>query len=422
MAADAAIADSFSFMARHSSGAVRVALSHERAKALRLPEAATQDSGYAGAFPGAPVDYRDTQGHGKTASDQALTARKLVTPETRASDFVQPGHVFPVGAAAGGVLSHDGFAEAAVDLARLAGRRPGAVICDLMTENGQPAETSELKRFAFTHRLALIGLDELMAYRWDTEPIVERVSRRVIATKFGQLMAIGYRRKLSNREILVLMREHDQATMPATIHLHYQCIQGEIFGSSLCGCAGQLEKAVAATATEPVDRKIGVRRGTSSPHPRQGGRPRRHGRPPSGRYTVPLRTGSPAQTAWRKGQTGTKPHKSRVVFELLDFGWKAGCQPHAVGFVLAVQHPNCFTRLGSFPVPLGARGILALIALLADLRGNDLLGTCLDILGGSPLRTIWQPYRADRCDGQPGQHSVWIHAPNHVFKSVATPA
>jgi len=267
MAADAAIADSFSFMARHSSGAVRVALSHERAKALRLPEAATQDSGYAGAFPGAPVDYRDTQGHGKTASDQALTARKLVTPETRASDFVQPGHVFPVGAAAGGVLSHDGFAEAAVDLARLAGRRPGAVICDLMTENGQPAETSELKRFAFTHRLALIGLDELMAYRWDTEPIVERVSRRVIATKFGQLMAIGYRRKLSNREILVLMREHDQATMPATIHLHYQCIQGEIFGSSLCGCAGQLEKAVAATATEPGQCLIYVSRYRKTPTP-----------------------------------------------------------------------------------------------------------------------------------------------------------
>jgi len=260
MAAASSTPERFAFFAREAGGLTRVALSAERAAALNLSETRTPGNGLTGASPGVPVDYRHDGTNGLFAVDRALTARKLVTQHVTARDFVRPGHVPTVSAAAGGVLARDDFPEAGVDLARLAGRGAGAVICDVMNADGRPAEKADLKRFAATHRLALIELRELMAYRRRIEPIVKRVSSGPIETKHGHLSAIGYQHKLRDGEMLALMARDRRTTEPATVHVHFQCVPGEIFGSSACPCASQLDAALATVAARPGDCLIYIRR------------------------------------------------------------------------------------------------------------------------------------------------------------------
>jgi 3,4-dihydroxy 2-butanone 4-phosphate synthase/GTP cyclohydrolase II len=245
MAAEAATLDSLAFINHHTSGLIRVAVSSQRAEALNL-------SGELGslrkAAVGMPVDYHSHASRGLLAVDRALTARKLVDPDAKANDFVRPGHVFTVSAAPGGLFARNGYAEAAVDLAQLAGRQAGAVICDLITKTGQPAEYADLKRFATRHKLPLLNVDELLAYRRSTEPLITRVSETTMLTNFGTLAVIGFERRFESGQIVALTRPERQESRFSTVHVHNQCVSGEVFVSKLCSCARKLENAIEKTA------------------------------------------------------------------------------------------------------------------------------------------------------------------------------
>lgn len=269
MAAEVATPDRVAFITHHTSGLIRVAVSGERAAELKLSEAAGSPRK---AVIGVPVDYLGTASRGLFTVDRALTARKLVDPDAKAEDFTSPGHVFTIPAAPGGLLARNGYAEAAVDLTQLAGCRAGAVISDLVTETGQPAEQAVLRRFAARHRLALMNVDELLAYRRSTESLVARVSETQVRTKFGELTAIGFERRFGSGQIVALTRRERYQVKSWTVYVHEQCIHGELFGSKLCQCAELLDCALESTARVPgnwllyVGRETGWGLGGSKPH------------------------------------------------------------------------------------------------------------------------------------------------------------
>src|SRR5438128_10459473 len=151
MAAEMASAEAIAFVIRHTSGVVCVALPEERLAALRLPLMVAENSESMRTAFTVSTDYCHGTTTGISAADRALTLQALVDDFTRAEDFARPGHVFPLRAVAGGVLKRAGHTEAAVDLSRLAGLRPGGVLCELVNDDGTMARRPELEIFARRH-------------------------------------------------------------------------------------------------------------------------------------------------------------------------------------------------------------------------------------------------------------------------------
>lgn len=251
MAAEAATPERLAFLGRETGGLIRVALPLERAAKLHLAKGRAVSERPCQVSPCETVDYRYARPNGPLAVDRALTARKLVAPDVSASDFVRPGHVPIVYAVEGGVLVRDGFAEAAVDLARLAGCRAGALLCDIATADGRPAQKADLKRLAARHGLTMIEADQIVAYRRATEPLVERIASRRVMTKYGELNAVGYRHRFGGGQLLALMPSACPSMQRGILHVHSQCVTGEVLGSLACRCASRLDAALAAVASVP---------------------------------------------------------------------------------------------------------------------------------------------------------------------------
>jgi 3,4-dihydroxy 2-butanone 4-phosphate synthase/GTP cyclohydrolase II len=179
MAAEWVTPDAINFMLRWARGLVCMPCEGERLDALdihpMLPDgSATCDTPFC-----ITIDHVDA-GSGIGAADRALTVRRVLDPRSRATDFVRPGHVFPLRARDNGVLERRGHTEAAVDLARLAGLPPVAVICEVLHDDGSPARLAYLEMFAQEHRIAVISVDQLVEHRRSTESVSAPGSRLVL--------------------------------------------------------------------------------------------------------------------------------------------------------------------------------------------------------------------------------------------------
>jgi 3,4-dihydroxy-2-butanone 4-phosphate synthase len=165
IAAEKITTEQMAFLVRYSSGLVCVAMGEERLRELQLPQMVTQNSDpFRTAFT-VSVDYKHGTTSGISAAERALTLRKLADPSTRASDFLRPGHIFPLRARLGGVLERPGHTEAAYDLAAMAGLSPAGVLCEIVNEDGSMARRPDLLRFARQHGLKAITIADLKAYR-----------------------------------------------------------------------------------------------------------------------------------------------------------------------------------------------------------------------------------------------------------------
>lgn len=165
IAADAITADAMAFMIRHTSGLVCIALPGQVLDRLELPPMVADSADpFRTAFT-VSVDKRAGISTGISAADRAATIRALADPLTCAGDLVRPGHMFPLRARSGGVLERAGHTEAACDLAQLAQRQPGGVLCEIVMPNGEMARRPDLLRFAHTHSLVIITIAQLIAYR-----------------------------------------------------------------------------------------------------------------------------------------------------------------------------------------------------------------------------------------------------------------
>ncbi|WP_432825564.1 3,4-dihydroxy-2-butanone-4-phosphate synthase [Dactylosporangium sp. CA-092794] len=249
-AAELATPDRVAFMVRHTSGYIRVAIAEADADRLDLPPMFHTSQSVRGIGYAVTVDARHGVTTGISAHDRAHTIRLLADPGAGAADLARPGHVVPLRAQDGGVLRRRGLAEAAVDLAVLAGLRPAGVLCEVVSqqEPATMARADELRLFADEHDLALVCISDLIAHRRRSEKLVRRVAAARLPLRYGEFTAIGYASSYDRREHVAFVCGELGDGEDVLVRVHTECLAGDVFGSLLCDCAPQLRAALAAVA------------------------------------------------------------------------------------------------------------------------------------------------------------------------------
>jgi len=248
MAADRVSPEAVNFMATHGRGLVCVPLTGERLDELRIEMMVADNTAPMGTAFTVTVDAKRGVSTGTSAYDRALTVRALVDPATRPEDLARPGHILPLRSMPGGVLRRAGHTEASVDLARLAGCSPAAVICEVMDEAGQMARLPELMALSRRHRLALITIKDLIRYRIQKDKLVRRAATTVLPTAHGSFTAIAYETTVDDRIVLALVMGEPGGDEPVLVRMHSECLTGDVFRSQRCDCGDQLGKALAIIA------------------------------------------------------------------------------------------------------------------------------------------------------------------------------
>jgi 3,4-dihydroxy 2-butanone 4-phosphate synthase/GTP cyclohydrolase II len=245
VAADRITPATMAFVVRHSSGFVCVALPAPECERLALPPMHHGNADRFGTAYRVTVDAASGIGTGISARDRAHTARLLAAPATRPADLNRPGHVVPLAARPGGVLERAGHTEAAVDLTRLAGLRPAGVLCEVVSadEPARMARRPELAGFAREHGLAMITIEDLTVYRRATETSAERVASVRLPTESGTVRIVGYRGLPDGAEHVALVAGEVRGP-DVPVHVHVECVLGDVFGSRRCECARRLDAAM----------------------------------------------------------------------------------------------------------------------------------------------------------------------------------
>ncbi|RLT28155.1 MAG: bifunctional 3,4-dihydroxy-2-butanone-4-phosphate synthase/GTP cyclohydrolase II [Chloroflexi bacterium] len=250
IAADFCTPETINFMAKHARGLICVAMTGERLEELELPLMTGQNTSPLGTAFTVSVEAREGVTTGISAQDRARTVQVLIDPAAGAHDLTHPGHTFPLRAREGGVLVRAGQTEASVDLARLSGLTPAAVICEVMSADGTMARMPELQRFARTHKMKVLTTAALIAYRVRNERLVERVTESELPTRFGDFKIIGYKTLIDTKEHVALTMGDVDGGEPVLVRVHDQCVTGDVFGSMRCDCGEQLEQAMRRVAEE----------------------------------------------------------------------------------------------------------------------------------------------------------------------------
>jgi 3,4-dihydroxy 2-butanone 4-phosphate synthase/GTP cyclohydrolase II len=242
--------DAINFMAQHGRGLICIAMTGERLDDLRIPMMVGRNDSRFGTGFTVSVEARDGVTTGISAADRARTVQVLADPETRPDDVVMPGHMFPLRARDGGVLVRAGQTEASVDLAKLAGLTPAAVVCEIMNADGSMARLPQLKRFATRHGLKIIGVNQLISHRMQKDRLIQRVTETVMPTRFGEFRAVAYRSLIDPDEHLALILGDVETPEPVLVRVHSQCVTGDVFGSLRCDCGEQIEQALQRISEE----------------------------------------------------------------------------------------------------------------------------------------------------------------------------
>jgi len=223
--------EQMAFMVRHTSGIVCTPMPAEEARRLKLdPMVALNDAPMGTAFT-VSIDYREGLTTGISAKERTSTVHALANRNVQAEDFVRPGHVFPLVAKAGGVLMRSGHTEAAVDLARLAGFTPAiGVICELVNDDGSVKRGPQVLDFAREHKLTIISVDDLIAYRQQRERLVEQTARFPVETPAGMAQGISYRSRYDDVEQLALVFGDIAGCAEVPVRLHRENVLEDVFG------------------------------------------------------------------------------------------------------------------------------------------------------------------------------------------------
>ncbi|MCX8029288.1 MAG: bifunctional 3,4-dihydroxy-2-butanone-4-phosphate synthase/GTP cyclohydrolase II [Brevinematales bacterium] len=190
------------------------------------------------------VDAKDGTTTGISAYDRSLTIRKLASIDAKPEDFNRPGHVFPLKARKGGVITRQGHTEATVDLLRIAGLYPVGVICEIANEDGTMARLPQLVEFARKFNLKIISIKDIVKYRWKNEKLIEKVDNAFLPTRYGSFRIIGYREIISGKEHIALVKGDVDGRDDVIVRIHSECFTGDILGSLRCDCGNQLEHAL----------------------------------------------------------------------------------------------------------------------------------------------------------------------------------
>ena len=244
MAAEKVTPEAVNFMAMYGRGLICVPITEERAEQLGLQRMVLENrESYRTDFT-VSVDAAQGVTTGISAHDRARTIQVLVDPQARPADLVQPGHVFPLRARAGGVLRRAGHTEAGVDLARMAGLAPAGVLCEILNADGTMARLPELLKFRRKHRLRMCSIRDLIAYRRSQEKLVEREQVIKLPTDFGDFDLHMYRSVIDGGHHLALVKGDISPRKATLVRVHSECLTGDVFGSMRCDCGSQLHTAL----------------------------------------------------------------------------------------------------------------------------------------------------------------------------------
>jgi 3,4-dihydroxy 2-butanone 4-phosphate synthase/GTP cyclohydrolase II len=250
IAAQFATPEAVNFMTKEARGLICLCLSEDRCDELGLRQMTERnETPYGTAFT-VSVEAREGVTTGISAPDRSRTIQVAVDPDARPEDLVQPGHIFPLRARDGGVLSRAGQTEAAVDLARLAGLIPAGVVCEIMNEDGTMARVPDLIPYCRRHGLKLVTVADLIEYRRRHEQLVERVTIVSMPTVYGDFTAVAFREKLTGKHHVALVKGEVEGAENVLVRVHSECLTGDVFHSLRCDCGEQLEQALGRIASE----------------------------------------------------------------------------------------------------------------------------------------------------------------------------
>lgn len=250
MAADQITPEAINFMACHGRGLICLALTEERIRELGLPMMVSQNRSPLGTAFTISIDARHGIGSGITARDRATTIRTATRPDSGPGDLVSPGHVFPLRARPGGVLVRTGQTEGGVDLARLAGCTPAAVICEIMNEDGSMARLPDLEGFAMRHDLKICTIADLIHYRLQWDSLIRREAEALLPTRYGDFRAYAYSSDVDPGEHLALVRGEVRPDEPVLVRAHTEYLPGDVFGSQARNTGALLHRAMEVIARE----------------------------------------------------------------------------------------------------------------------------------------------------------------------------
>lgn len=242
-AAEKVTPEAVNFMITHGRGQLCAPILPEVSQRLKLHPMVEDNTAPLHTNYTVPVDHRSSR-TGITAGERARTIQALVDPHSVPSDFVRPGHLFPLVAKEGGVLRRAGHTEAAVDLARMAGLTPAGVLCEILDEQGDRARRDQLVHFATVHNLPVISIEQLIAYRRVREKLVYRKAEARLPTRYGEGTIIAYGVHYEAQEpVVYVIGDLSKASAPL-VRLHSSCFTGDLLESLRCDCGDQLHMAL----------------------------------------------------------------------------------------------------------------------------------------------------------------------------------
>jgi 3,4-dihydroxy 2-butanone 4-phosphate synthase / GTP cyclohydrolase II len=250
MAAELVNPEAINFMARYGRGLICLALTPDLVDRLQLkPMVRDNQSPFQTAFL-VSIEARRGVTTGISAADRATTILAAVADSVESDDLVSPGHIFPLRARKGGVLVRTGQTEGSTDLARLAGLKSAAVICEIMNDDGTMARMPDLEKFAAEHDLKIATIADLVAYRLKNESFVHCLASAKLPTYYGEFTVYGYENDIDDNQHVALVKGEINPEEPTLVRVHSECLTGDVFHSLRCDCGDQLESALARVDEE----------------------------------------------------------------------------------------------------------------------------------------------------------------------------
>ncbi len=246
MAAQFVTPEAINFMAKHGRGLICLPMDEKLIDRLDLKLMTVDENDkYKTAFT-VSIDAHPRFGvtTGISAFDRATTIQTAIRPDAKPEDLVKPGHVFPLKAKKGGVLVRAGHTEGSVDLARMAGLIPAAVICEIMNDDGTMARRPQLEEIAKKFNLKIVTIASIIEYRMKHERLIERTAEADLPTKYGHFRIVVYKSKVDDFEHVALVKGKINKNEPTLVRVHSSCLTGDILGSLRCDCGDQLHAAM----------------------------------------------------------------------------------------------------------------------------------------------------------------------------------
>ena len=250
LAAEMATPDAINRITKIASGLVCVAMTPEAVDRIGIPMMSHRNTSHFGAAFTVSVDARIGTSTGISAFDRARTVEALLKDDAVMDDFVVPGHVFPLRAVQGGVLKRAGQTEAAADLARLAGLKPAAVVCQILDDAGEPARMDALRVLGEAQGIPIISVADLIAFRYRKELLVRQAGRATVHTSYGEFTCLIYEDSLASTAHIAMVRGEIASDRPTLVRVHSECLTGDVFHSQRCDCGPQLQAALQRIAAE----------------------------------------------------------------------------------------------------------------------------------------------------------------------------